>query len=78
MDAPTSTAGKAKMNICNDCFLKMYQSELNALSNMRGGKKMSRIPRGSIYDIVLIDYPIIPISFEKYPRPTLIRNNVGV
>jgi hypothetical protein len=33
---------------------------------------------GSIFAIVLIDYPIIPISFEKYPSPTLIKNNVGV
>lgn len=59
--ALTNTAGKANMKICIDCFLKIYQSELKELSKIRGGRKMSRIPRGSIDDICLIDYPIIPV-----------------
>jgi hypothetical protein len=31
MEAPISTAGKASRKICVACFLKVYQSELNAL-----------------------------------------------
>lgn len=65
IDAPTRTAGNANIKICIACFLKTYQSELNALSNISGGKNINKIPRGSICDIVSIDYPIIPISFEK-------------
>jgi hypothetical protein len=30
-DAPINTAGKASKNIWVPCFLKVYQSELNAL-----------------------------------------------
>lgn len=51
-DAPTRTQGNASMNICVACFLKMYQSELNPLSNIRGGKNINRMPRGSMLDIV--------------------------
>jgi hypothetical protein len=54
-NALTSTEGKAKMKIWTACFLKMYQSELNAPSKMRGGKKMSRMPLGSISEIVMMD-----------------------
>jgi hypothetical protein len=43
----------------------MYQSELNPLSKIKGGKNISKIPFGSMLDIVLIDYPIIPMSLEK-------------
>jgi hypothetical protein len=39
----------------------MYQSELNELSKINGGKNINKIERGSIYDIVLIDYPITPV-----------------
>ena len=66
------------MNIWVACFRNMYQSELKPLSNIKGGRNINSIPRGSIFDIVFIDYPIIPISLEKYPRPTLIKNKVGV
>jgi hypothetical protein len=78
IEAPTNTAGNAKIKICIACFLKMYQSELNALSKIKGGRKINSMPLGSIFDIVLIDYPIMPMSFEKYPSPTLTKNNVGV
>lgn len=64
-EAPIRTAGKASKNICVACFLKMYQSELNPLSNMSGGKKINRIPLGSILDTASIDYPRMPISLEK-------------
>jgi hypothetical protein len=39
----------------------MYQSELNELSNISGGKNINKIERGSIYDIVFIDYPMTPV-----------------
>lgn len=52
IDAPTRTQGNANMNICVACFLNIYQSELNPLSNIKGGKNISRMPRGSILDIV--------------------------
>lgn len=55
----------------------MYQSELNELSKINGGKNINKIERGSIYDIVLIDYPITPVWLHVYPRITLKRNNVG-
>lgn len=51
-EAPTSTAGNAKIKICVACFLNMYQSELNPLSNIKGGKNINKIPLGSIVDIV--------------------------
>lgn len=64
-EAPMRTAGKASRNICVACFLKMYQSELNPLSNMSGGKNSNRIPLGSILDTAVMDYPRIPILGEK-------------
>lgn len=76
--APTNTAGKASMNICTDCFLKMYQSELKELSKISGGKKMSKMPCGSIEEICLIDYPITPVCSHVNPSPRLIKNKVGV
>ena len=36
------------------------------------------MPRGFILAIVVSDYPKIPISLEKKPRPTLIKKSVGV
>lgn len=63
-EAPIKTAGNANINICTACFLNMYQSELNALSNIKGGKNISKMPLGSIFDIVVIDYPRIPIFGE--------------
>lgn len=53
--ALTNTDGKAKMKIWTDCFLKMYQSELNAPSKISGGKKMISIPLGSMSDMVMMD-----------------------
>lgn len=76
--APISTAGKASMNIWTDCFLNIYQSELNELSKMSGGRKISKIPCGSIEEICFIDYPITPVCSHVYPSPTLIKNKVGV
>ena len=76
--ALTKTEGNAKMNICTDCFLKMYQSELKAPSKISGGKKRRRIPLGSIYEIVMMDSPMTPRSEAKYPKPTLIIKRVGV
>ena len=78
MRAPTSTAGKANINIWMDCFLKIYQSELNELSKIRGGKNINSIDLGSIKEIFLIDYPMMPVLLHVYPNPTLIKNNVGV
>lgn len=78
MRAPTSTAGNASINICTDCFLKMYQSELKELSKMRGGRKISNMPCGSMDDICLIDYPMMPVCSHVQPSPTLTRNKVGV
>lgn len=76
--ALTNTEGNAKMNIWTDCFLKIYQSELNAPSKINGGKKISKIPRGSIYEIVMIDSPMTPKLVAKYPSPTLTMKSVGV
>ena len=59
------TAGNARINIWIDCFLKMYQSELKELSKMRGGRKMSKIPLGSMDDICLIELPTMPRLYEK-------------
>lgn len=64
-DAPKSTAGKANIKICVDCFRNMYQSELKPLSNINGGKKIIRMPLGFILAIVVSDYPKIPMSLEK-------------
>jgi hypothetical protein len=49
--ALTNTDGKARMKICTACFLKTYQSELKELSKIRGGKKMRRMPRGSMPEV---------------------------
>lgn len=65
------------MNICTDCFLKMYQSEFNELSKIKGGKKINKIPLGSVLDIYWMDSPMMPVWGEKYPSPILIKNNVG-
>jgi hypothetical protein len=78
VNALTKTAGKARINIWMDCFLKMYQSELNELSKIRGGRKISKISRGSIFDICLIDYPMMPVLLHENPKPMLMRNRVGV
>lgn len=61
MSAPTSTAGKAKIKIWTDCFLKMYQSELNELSKMSGGKNINKIEWGFIVEMYFNDYPKIPV-----------------
>lgn len=42
--ALTNTAGKAKINICVACFLKVYQSEFKAHSKTSGGKKINNKP----------------------------------
>jgi hypothetical protein len=76
--ALTNTEGNARINICTDCFLKMYQSELNAPSKINGGKNISKIPRGSIYEIVMIDSPTTPKLVAKYPNATLTMKSVGV
>ena len=76
--ALTKTEGNARMNIWTDCFLKMYQSELNAPSKINGGRKISRIPLGSISEMVMIESPITPRSEAKYPKATLTMNKVGV
>lgn len=39
----------------------MYQSELKEDSKIRGGKKMRRMPLGSIEDISLMDSPMMPM-----------------
>jgi hypothetical protein len=78
INALIKTEGKAKMKIWTACFLKMYQSELKAPSKMRGGKKMSRMPLGSISEIVMMDSPMTPRSVAKYPKATLIMKRVGV
>lgn len=64
-EAPMSTAGKARMKIWVACFLKMYQSELNPLSKISGGRKISRMLLGSILAMVLMDSPMTPMSLEK-------------
>lgn len=58
--ALSKTEGKAKINIWYDCFLNIYQSELNAPSKIKGGRNISNIPLGFIYDIVFIDSPMTP------------------
>lgn len=45
---------------------------------MSGGRKISRMPCGSMEEICLIDSPIMPVCSHVQPRPTLIRNKVGV
>lgn len=77
-NALTKTDGKAKIKIWTDCFLKMYQSELKAPQKMSGGKKMRRIPLGSIYEMAIMESPITPRLVAKYPRPTLTMKRVGV
>jgi hypothetical protein len=72
------TEGNAKINICTACFLNTYQSEFNELSKIRGGKKMSKIPRGSIYAVDYIDSPMTPSSFENLPSKILTTKSVGV
>ena len=76
--ALTKTEGNARINIWTACFLKMYQSELNAPSKINGGRKISRIPLGSISEMVMIESPITPRSEAKYPKATLTMNKVGV
>jgi len=60
ISALTNTDGKARINIWDACFLNTYQSELKELSNIKGGRNISNIPRGSMLDIVYIELPIIP------------------
>lgn len=60
MKALTKTEGKAKMKICTACFLKTYQSELKELSKMSGGRKIKRIPLGSMPEVASIESPMIP------------------
>jgi hypothetical protein len=45
---------------------------------MRGGKKISKIPRGSISAVDSIDYPMTPSSSENLPSSILTTNRVGV
>ena len=78
MKALTSTEGKARINICTACFLKTYQSELNELSKIRGGKKMRRIPRGSMPEVAYIESPIMPKLYENFPMRMLTTKRVGV
>jgi len=78
MSAPTNTQGKAKIKICPACFLKTYQSELKELSKMSGGKKMRRIPRGSMPDVAVIESPTIPRCPENLPMSMLVMKRVGV
>lgn len=51
MKALMSTDGKARMKICEACLRKTYQSELKELSKMSGGRKIRRIPLGSIPEV---------------------------
>lgn len=46
--AQTRSIGPARMRILTSCFLNMNQSQLNAESKMRGGKKRRRIRFGGI------------------------------
>lgn len=55
-----STEGKAKMKICTACFLKTYQSELNELSKISGGRKINNIPLGSMPEVASIESPMMP------------------
>ncbi len=63
--ALTKTEGNARMKICTDCLRKMYQSELKAPSKINGGRKMMRIPRGSICEMAMIDSPMTPRLVAK-------------
>lgn len=72
------TEGNARIRIWIDCFLKMYQSALKALSKINGGKKINKMLWGFIFDTATIDYPRIPKSGEKYPSKILIKKRVGV
>lgn len=78
MNALTRTEGNASMNIWTACFRKTYQSELNELSKMRGGKKIKRIPLGSIPEVASIESPIIPNFYENFPIKILTTKSVGV
>lgn len=78
MNALISTEGKAKMKICTACFLKTYQSELKELSKISGGRKIKRIPRGSIPDVAYIESPIMPKLSENLPMRILTMKRVGV
>lgn len=77
-NAPIITQGKAKIKICADCFLKTYQSELNELSKMRGGRKIRSIPLGSISDVASNESPMIPRLSENLPITILVTKRVGV
>lgn len=73
-----STDGNAKIKICTACFLKTYQSELKELSKIRGGKKIKRMPRGSMPEVASIESPIMPNFYENLPMRILTINRVGV
>jgi len=78
INALIRTEGKARMNICTACFRNTYQSELNELSKMSGGRKIKRMPLGSILLVASIESPIIPRLSENLPMRMLTMNRVGV
>lgn len=78
MSALISTEGKAKIKICTACFLKTYQSELNELSKISGGRKINKIPRGSIPEVASIESPMMPKLYENLPMRILTTKRVGV
>lgn len=77
INAPISTQGKARIKIWDACFRKTYQSELKELSKINGGKKISKIPRGSMPEVAFIESPTMPKLSENFPITILITKRVG-
>ena len=51
------THGKPRIKVCSICFFSICHYDLNALSNIRAGRNIARIPLGLSRLIIRNDYP---------------------
>ena len=59
-EAQTKEDKTPSIKLCPASFLKVCHSVLNALSKIRHGKKIARMPLGSTFVIKCVACPIIP------------------